>query len=199
VRGPSAQNPPDSRAGEARPVNLARQPQRPGELCEELRIDMGRVAAAALENCAAAAGLPNPLWTTLAIEARRCLALAAMEFGIDARLLDDAASERRGGWGRLADYANALRAATPRAATPVHGTIVARPSVLMDSAWRRCAAAAEISLEQWAIRQLRAPAPAGLVEWEAAAAEGGHSLSEWTLVQAARASRSESTSAHSLA
>jgi hypothetical protein len=148
---------------------------------------------------AATAGLPNPLWTTLAIEARRCLELVSAEFAVPARRLDEAAAVPWRGVGRLGDYAAALRATAPRPPAAVMGAVVARPSVLMHCAWRAQATEAGMIVEQWAANALAQPSPSKLVAWEAAAAADARALSEWVLVQAARARRSMSTAAQTIA
>jgi hypothetical protein len=49
---------------------LERQPQRPGELCREIRLDVG-VHKAVVTAAAAAAGVPVSLWATVAVESQR--------------------------------------------------------------------------------------------------------------------------------
>ena len=188
---------------EARPYQLARQPQRPGELCEEVVLSLGAKRAEAFEARAAAAGLPAALWLTLAIETQRCLRVLSCALGDDpltvSRQMQCEHAPRVDAHTRLADYATALRAARPRPSTAVTSRLAARPSLSLLAGWRSEAARANTSVESWAIDQLTNPLPERFVEWEADAAIAGHSLLAWMLLQAACAMRASSTAAQPIA
>jgi hypothetical protein len=179
------------------PYDLARQQQRPGELGREVVLDIGRDSCREIERRAAAAGVPATLWATLAVEATRSAALVETTFGFTAvETLSAAAAEAAaaGRRSRLSDYADALRAATPRDPVAVIAAIAVRPGLASATAWEAEAAAAEVALDVWLVLAIDR-APARFVAWEAAAADEGRSLPEWALVHAARRCRSARTPA----
>lgn len=192
-----------------RPYDLCLQPQRPGELCEELVLEAGTEATAKAEADAAQAGVPIVLWNTVAVEAARA-ATAVAE--VTAMTRDDATARLDLAAAdavtvvladarvrtRLTDYAVALLRAAPRLPTPLLGALAARPSLRVFTAWSRAATAAGEDVNLWALRLLEA-SPRGATVWEAAAAASGESMLEWALDQAARCRRSSSTAAHSRA
>jgi hypothetical protein len=163
-------------------------------------VSFGRDSASALEERAALAGMPITLWSTLAVEASRSVALATTSFGLSERVVEEmlasAASVQPDAprHSRLTDYARALRQARPRDAVGTSGAVALRPSLGSATAWRVAAAESSVSLEEWIGRRVVAP-PAEFVTWEATAAEAGRSLPEWALLQAARRLRSASTPA----
>jgi hypothetical protein len=185
------------------PYDLDTQPQRPGELCSELRLDAPALAAQ-VHDQAARAGLPSALWSTLTVESRRCVEVAAGLLGLSpavvSGLLDAYAGYEQPfsppPVSRLGDYALALRAARPRAATRTVGALLLRPSTTQLTAWSLAATSNREGLDAWIVPRLQ-DAAANLVGWEAAAALGGQTLLEWTLAQTARRLRPASTPAHS--
>jgi hypothetical protein len=183
---------------EAPPFSLLAQPQRPGELCESLVLELPSPAFARAERYARAARLPLALWLAIAIEAERALAAAVAATGVDAedlaRAADDAArAVRRYDIGpletrRLASYAAALRAGMAGGwATPVKSGAALRLPHLLLARWTFTAADLDMSLGKWAAGLSLEP---GRERWEAAAAETAQPLSEWLLTQAARLARS---------
>jgi hypothetical protein len=179
------------------PYDLARQPQRPGELGREVVLKLGRDSCREIERRAAAAGVPATLWATLAVEAARSVTLVETTLGVTAvEALSAAAVEARprGRRSRLTDYADALRAATPRDPVAMIATMAVRPGLASATAWEAEAEAAEVALDVWLVLAIDR-APAKFVAWEAAAADEGRSLPEWALVHAARRCRSARTSA----
>lgn len=186
--------------------DLDRQPQRPGELCREIRLRASEHDSA-VEAQAAAAGVPSSLWATLAIESQRCLQETASLFGVPGHVvsgaLEHAASDGRksaaGPSGespsRLYDYARALVRAGARPARPTIGGLLLRPPLRMLTAWSLSCHATGLPLEAWATLHL-AEAINEPVNWEASAAQAGQTLAEWIVVQTARRLRSTSTLAH---
>lgn len=181
--------------------DLERQPQRPGELCREVRLDIDQRPIAA---AAAAAGVPVSLWATVSVETRRCLELTAAVFGVSATAvcaaLEDACTEARTGprepetasASRLGDYGEALLRAVPHQTQRAVGGVLLRPPLRMLAAWSLAAEDAGVELEAWATGMLEAPVGEA-ARWEACAALAGQTLAEWTLVQTARRLRSAST------
>jgi len=184
--------------------DLTAQPQRPGELCCELRLAERELAAEA-EKHAAATGVPTALWATVAVEATRCLTPAAGVLGVprstlngwldDAAAATDAAKPGRTPGCRLLDYAQALQSARPRPAGARIGPLLLRPSETTLAAWWLAATEASLTLEAWCAACLRTAAP-GAMSWEAAAALGGQTIGEWLLAQALRRLRAARTLAH---
>jgi hypothetical protein len=185
------------------PFDLERQPQRPGELCREIRLDIGgheAIVAAA----AAAAGVPVSLWATVAVESQRCVELTSALFSVpDAVLitaLDDAVAEGQAHPGeqdavapsRLCEYGQALAQAGARTPERALGGVLLRPSLRLLTAWSLASEEAGMALEAWASELLDHPVGEA-ARWEASAALSGQTLAEWTLVQAARRLRCAST------
>lgn len=178
--------------------SLEAQPQRPGELCESLSIKLPPAVFSDANCHARAARLPLALWLVITIEAERALGAAASAAGVqpeDLALAADTAarSVRRYDLGpaetrRLASYATALRVGTSDSASTVTKTnVTLRLSHLLLARWALAAAAAELSLGEWAAGLSLVP---GRERWEAAAAEDAQPLGEWLLTQAARLARS---------
>jgi hypothetical protein len=182
--------------------DLVVQPQRPGELCEELRMEATAAVRHTTDQRAAAAGVPSPLWTSLAIEASRVVTTTADLLGLPqitiVDLLDIAAERgesREIAGTKLAAYALALRSTQPRSPTKAIGPLLARPSTTMMTAWAASARNDGLTVEEWALANLAATPPDFLL-WEASAAEAGQTMLEWALIQAARRSRSDNSAAH---
>jgi predicted HicB family RNase H-like nuclease len=186
------------------PFDLERQPQRPGELCREIRLDVG-VHEAVVAAAAAAAGVPVSLWATVAVESQRCVGLTSALFAapdaVVITALDDAAAEAQAHPGeqdavsasRLCEYGRALaraRAHPPERTTL--GGVLLRPSLRILTAWSLASEEAGVALEAWASGLLKHPVGEA-ARWEASAALVGQTLAEWTLVQAARRLRCAST------
>jgi hypothetical protein len=174
------------------------QPQRPGELCESLSIELPPGALSHAERHARAAQLPLALWLVITIEAERALGAAASAAGVQpdelalaadtaaraARRYDVGPAETR----RLASYATALRVGTSDSTAKAAKTSVTlRLSHLLLARWALTAAEADVSLGEWAAGLSLVP---GRERWEAAAAEDAQPLAEWLLTQAARLARS---------
>jgi hypothetical protein len=182
---------------------LERQPQRPGELCREIRLDVG-VHEAVVAVAAAAAGVPVSLWATVAVESQRCVGLTSALFSVpDAVViaaLDDAAAKAQAHPGeqdavsasRLCEYGRALARAGAHLPERTLGGVLLRPSLRILTAWSLASEEAGVALEAWASGLLEHPGGEA-VRWEASAALVGQTLAEWTLVQAARRLRCAST------
>jgi predicted HicB family RNase H-like nuclease len=185
------------------PFDLERQPQRPGELCREIRLDVG-VHEAVVAAAAAAAGVPVSLWATVAVESQRCVGLTSALFSVpDAVViaaLDDAAAEAQAHPGekdavsasRLSDYGRALAQAGAHLPERTLGGMLLRPSLRILTAWSLASEEAGVALEAWASGLLEHPVGQA-ARWEASAALVGQTLAEWTLIQAARRLRCAST------
>jgi hypothetical protein len=178
--------------------SLEMQPQRPGELCESLSIELPLTVFSAAISHARAVRLPLALWLVITIEAERALGAAASAAGVEpedvAHAADTAArAVRRYDVGpaetrRLASYATALRAGTSDStATAAKTRVTLRLSHLLLARWALTAADADVSLGEWAAGLSLVP---GRERWEAAAAEDAQPLGEWLLTQAARLARS---------
>jgi hypothetical protein len=180
--------------------SLEMQPQRPGELCESLSIELPPAVLSDASHHARAARLPLALWLVITIEAERALgaagsaarvepedlALAADTAARAVRRYDVGPAETR----RLASYATALRVGTSdSAATAAKTSVTLRLSHLLLARWALTAAEAGVSLAEWAAGLSLVP---GRERWEAAAAEDAQLLGEWLLTQAARLARSTS-------
>jgi hypothetical protein len=178
------------------PFDLERQPQRPGELCREVRLDIGDHEAV-VATAAAAAGVPVSLWATVAVESQRCVELMSVLFAApDAVLitaLNDAAAEAQAHRGkqdavapsRLCEYGQALAQANAYLPERTLGGVLLRPSLRVLTAWSLASTEAGVALEAWASELLK-DTVGEVVRWEASAALVGQTLAEWTLVQAAR-------------
>jgi hypothetical protein len=194
-RGPAAPT-----RWEAPPYDLDQQPQRPGELCAEIRIANGS-AAADVHRRAADVGLPSTLWATLAVESHRTVELTGTLLGLSApgvrAVLDEQIHTGEEPTGtRLGDYARALTHAHQRKASFGFGAVLLRPSTTQITAWTLAAAADGVSLEAWVLARLQSTPSNSLQRWEASAAIAGQTLCEWALVQTARRLRPASTLAH---
>jgi hypothetical protein len=203
--GSSRQPPPRAVVWSLPPYDLDAQPQRPGELCDELRLDDPHLAAR-VEDLGARAGVPALLWATVAVEASRCVTTAGELLDTPAETLiawlDEAASHPTPSLEtlpvcRLLDYAAALMRATPRRPRARIGPLLLGPSQTMLTAWTLASIQAGLRLDEWALNQL-ARAPACALSWEASAALSGRTLSEWVVAQAARRLRSASTLAQAI-
>lgn len=155
---------------------------------------------------AAVCGLPLELAVYIAIEAQRAVDEAVSVFMVGREdlvaALDTAAAAQEGRDVQhllarpLCEYARALEAGLDD--PDVDGPLRARAPHRVAAAWAHAAAAAAIPVDRWLADTL-ARAIGSRARWEAAAARSGRTLSEWVLLQAARRSRSRSTSPQSAA
>lgn len=133
-------------------------------------------------------GVPAGLQTVVAIEAAHALERVSAT-GVTCAALDRASepSEPRPliPPPRLVDYAGELRGAGDHM-SPLVGELELLPPSRLLGAWRLAAHDAGLQLERWMALML-ARAPAGALRWEAAAAAGGLTLTEWVLLQAVSA------------
>jgi hypothetical protein len=178
--------------------SLEMQPQRPGELCESLSLELPPGALSHAQRHAQTARLPLALWLVISIEAERALGAAASAAGVkpeDLALAADTSARAVRGYDlgpaetrRLASYATALRVgASDRTVTADRTGVTLRLSHLLLARWALTAAEAGLSLGEWAAGLQLVP---GRERWEAAAAEAAQPLGEWLLTQAARLARS---------
>ncbi|HEY3462812.1 MAG TPA: hypothetical protein VGK62_05085 [Gaiellaceae bacterium] len=182
------------------PFSLEHQPQRPGEICESVRLDWPQEQLDVARGTAAAARLPVALWLTITIESERALACVTAELDVERERIvataDGAASGRQTpairppAARRLGEYGSALRTGHQRFAESERRAPILRVSHAVLASWSLAAAAAGRSLEEWI---LLCELVSGRQLWEAAAAENGQQLEGWLLVQAARVARSRST------
>ena len=192
--------PPAPQAFELTPIDLRRQPTRPGVTYSEIDfrvpIDLARTAV----EIAADEGLQGSVWVGLVIESERIVGQACDGEHQAEKLrsyLDELARTPSppvpGGAARLTEFGKALRGAARR---PEQGPAVAqriaeqprltaRAPYQALTAWRRAAIGSGQRLDKWAAgRLLRLPRARFL--WEASAAERGETLAEWVLVHATR-------------
>jgi hypothetical protein len=187
---------------------LRLQPQRPGQLCSQLRLAVADQTVKRIEAGAQAAGIPKSLFATLAIDSARHVTATSEMLGIAplelATTLDAAAAENQaaqllatGSLGKFRQYAAALRRGEDPddPATQQGGPLVAIVSEETIAGWTISAINSGMALADWAGVQLT---QASLTPhlWEAAAAHVAQSLQAWILDQAASSSRSATTSAH---
>jgi len=167
--------------------SLSTRPQRPGELCDWLELQLSKEAAAHLE---ANARVPAGLWLVIAIEAQRNLELMGDvgESGLTGRL-DLAAEEpigavvARAPARELHAYSEALRAGAAGTQELPDRRLILTPSKSMSTAWEHHARDRGLTLGSWARAEAESRPP-GAISWEAAAAERGQSLAEWMLFKA---------------
>lgn len=197
---PSTDGSAPERPFEAPAFSLRVQPQRPGELCESLSIELPPAVLSCAEQHAREARLPLALWLVITIEAERALAAAASAAGVEpedlALAADSAAGEAcRYDVGpaevrRLASYAAALRLGVSEGrATGSKRSVSLRLSHLSLARWALAAADANLPFDRWVEGRRLVP---GRERWEAAAAEAAQPLGEWLVTQAARLARSSS-------
>lgn len=175
--------------------DLARQPQRPGELGERMPL---RLSSTALEHAVGEAGaVPVGLWLVIAIEGQRALDIAASACGIShasltvhldrAAVVKPAAGIIGPASRRLRDYGGQLRELAECESHPrSNASVVAlTPSLIVAAGWELSAQEAGKRVTEWAadIAELRPPSR---LYWEAAAAEQGLPLAAWVVIHAAR-------------
>lgn len=163
-----------------------------------IRIALSEPSSVQVHERASDSGLPLDLWARLAIEGsrqvERTVDLAEIERCAFAAELDErAAAARHGAISTLAcglrGYARLLRAAAPVHfdCQPQRKLTLLIPDQLAVG-WASAANAAGMAFDVWSSEMILV-APAGIVTWEAAAAEAGDSLGEWILAAALARSR----------
>lgn len=178
----------------AAPFDLAVHPLRPGMAHEAVTLTLDLALGDAVERAAADEGLPTPLWAALVIESERALQALAHDVGVEEEAVEqalnlaaaespDEPSVQRGR--RLIRYALALRTPRPRSARSPCGRLKLPVPQHTFIAWESAAAAARLTVADWAAARL-VRVPAGRARWESAAARAGQTLGEWIAVQAAR-------------
>jgi uncharacterized protein (DUF1778 family) len=174
------------------------QPQRPGELCELMYVDLGTSERDRVEVSAAKVGVPSQLWLTVAIEAARSLLQIAATVEVQpvdfAQALDEGAAtlgpvQDGEAQSRLTAYARALLSAEPRSGARRIGRLSVRPALAVSVKWSAAAARSHQGLDSWLEDQAVQVKDARL-NWEAAAASRGESLTEWMAQAALRRRRS---------
>lgn len=192
--------PPTPLAFELAPIDLQRQPTRPGVTQTEIELQVGTELMEAASQAATEEGLSVSVWIGFVIESERAVRQACGENREIDELrerLDGMARELNppipGAATRLAEFGRALRNA---AMAPTQGSAMggnlrtparlsARVPYQAVTAWRLAAIENGQPVNAWAIKHLQR-LPRGRFRWEAAAAERGETLAEWVLVQAAR-------------
>lgn len=169
-------------------VDLARQPWRPGELCQVVDLDLPAGLQERLDRAATRQGIPVAVVVLASVEAARvvatvsansCKARADVEAALDGaaatlpeRGVDPLPARR------LRAYAQAIFAGlnAPSEATPAQ--LALRVPQSLSAAWALAAAAEGLLLEHWVLSTLERAELAHSV-WEAAAAYAGRSLESW--------------------
>jgi hypothetical protein len=170
------------------PVDLARQPWRPGELCQVVDLLLPAGLRARLDRVAAEQGVPVAIVVLAAVEAERAIATVSASASttrahVEA-VLDHAAAATpvRGidppATRRLRAYAHAIFAGlhSPTEETPAK--LPLRVPQPLATAWSLAAAAGTSTCEEWIVRTLER-AELTRTRWEAAAAYAGRPLESW--------------------
>lgn len=188
--------PPPPPAFEREPIDLRRQPTRPGVTHSEIQLRLPVELATKVLANAAEERLPVAVWAGLVIESERALDQAQRE-GQQAEALRDELDRLArvqqppvpGAASRLAEFGRSLRKdqRRPELAPDLQNSarLVARVPYPALTAWRRAAIESGQSVDEWATAKLT-QLPRVRYLWEASAAERGETLAEWVLVQAAR-------------
>lgn len=184
-------SPPQASEFLAEPIELGRQPWRPGELCLVIDLQLPIELRERLDRAAAEQGVPVAVVMQAAVEAERVIAILSGSPGrtrnLVVALLDDAAGAtlERGvdppATRRLRAYALAVLAAghAPTVPTPTHLAI--RVPQSLAAAWSLAAAAETSPLEHWIVKTLE-HSDLTRTRWEAAAAYAGRALEGWAAV-----------------
>jgi hypothetical protein len=175
------------------PVDLARQPWRPGELCQIVDLQLPAGLRERLGRAAAEQGVPVAVVVLAAVEAERAVATVSANSGrtrahVEAVLDHAAAATPERGVDppaarRLRAYAHAIFAGmhAPADATPAQLALWVPQS--LAAAWSLAAAAEASPLEQWIVGTLE-HAELTRTRWEAAAAYAGRPLESWSALAA---------------
>lgn len=188
--------PPPPPAFEREPIDLRRQPTRPGVTHSEIELRLPVDLATKVLASAAEERIPVAVWIALVIESGRALDQTWREGWQVEALCDELDQLARvsqppvpGGASRLAEFGRSLRddqrrpKLGPEAQNPAR--LVARVPNPALTAWRRAAIESGLSVDGWAAARL-ARLPRVRYLWEASAAERGETLAEWVFVHAAR-------------
>jgi hypothetical protein len=173
------------------PVDLVRQPWRPGELCHVIDLQVPAALRARLDRAAAEQGIPIAVVVQVAVEAERVITILAANSSRTrdeiASVLDDAAAAtpERGvdppAVRRLRAYALAIFAGTYAPTEPTPPELALRVPQSLAAAWSLAAAAETASIEQWIVGTLKR-AELTRTRWEAAAAFAGCTVEGWAAV-----------------
>lgn len=173
------------------PVDLARQPWRPGELCQVVDLQLPAALRARLDRAATEQGIPVPVVVQAAVESERAIGIVAANSGKTraeiAVVLDDAAAATRErgvdppAVRRLRAYALAIFAGAYAPTEPTPAQFALRVPQSLAAAWSLAAAAETASLEQWIVATLKR-AELTRIRWEAAAAFAGCTVESWAAV-----------------
>jgi hypothetical protein len=186
------------------PFDLAVQSTRPGIAYQPVELDLSWDLAADVERRAAECGLSAAVWGAVTIEAERALRQACQAMpsrrheviqALDRAAETGTSSIASGPGGRLLAYATQLRSARHRPVAQTRERLSLPVPYNCLLGWRHAAAAQGQRVEDWAHSVLASETRHALL-WEAAAAESGATLAEWTLLQAARACSCSSAVAH---
>lgn len=183
-------------AFERDPIELRRQPTRPGVTHSEIGLRLPVELATNVLVSAAEERIPVAVWIGFVIESERALNQARSEGQQVDALCDELDQLARvpqppvpGAARRLAEFGRSLRDAQqrPELAPDLQnpGQLVARVPYPALTAWRRAAIECGQSVDGWAAARL-AGLPRVRYLWEASAAERGETLAEWVFVHAAR-------------
>jgi predicted HicB family RNase H-like nuclease len=172
-------------------VELARQPWRPGQLCQVVDLRLPATLRARLDRAAAKQGIPVAVVVQAAVEAERVIRLVTASSRKTrteiAAVLDDAAAAtpERGvdptAVRRLRAYALAIFVGTYAPTEPTPARFALRVPQSLAAAWSLAAATETARLEQWIVRTLER-AELTRARWEAAAAFAGSALESWAAV-----------------
>jgi len=182
----------------AREVQLAAAPYRPGELPEPLTLTLNEKLVSELNTQAARRRVPVELLVRVSVEAARALEHVPYR-EVVGNVLDCNASDAlpliggEGAQGLLARYAARVRRGERESVTRItkSGEVQVSVTLAMAAAWRREANVGRKGLSNWAAEML-VIAPARAIEWEAAAAAQGQSVTEWVYTCALRLASSAS-------
>lgn len=173
------------------PIDLVRQPWRPGELCDVVDLHLAKDLRKRLDGAAAEQGVPLAVVVLAAVESERVIGIAAAASGRTrgaVTALLDAAADVRPERGvdpppvrRLRAYALAILAGThpPTEAAPAQ--LAVRVSQSLVAVWSIAATTEASSLEQWIVSTLER-AELTRTRWEAVAAYAGRALESWAAV-----------------
>lgn len=173
------------------PVDLARQPWRPGELCQVVDLQLPVALRARLDRAATEQGIPVAVVVQAAVEAERAIGIVTANSSKTraeiALVLDDAATAtpERGvdppAVRRLRAYALAIFAGTYAPTEPTPAQFALRVPQSLAAAWSLAAATETARLEQWIVGTLKR-AELTHTRWEAAAAFAGCTVESWAAV-----------------
>jgi len=175
------------------PIDLARQPWRPGELCDVVDLHLAADLRERLELAAAAQGVPIAVVLLTAVEAERVITILTAHSGRTRRevavLLDACADVRPersvdpSPVRRLRAYALTILAGEHRPTQPAPDHLAVRVPQSLAAAWSIAATNEASALEQWILSTLER-AELNRTRWEAFAAYAGHSLESWAALSA---------------